>query len=164
MRLAALCDIFVDEVHKISDRSAEDRTNNWHASSVSPPTAMASSRVLAMVESICMREANRHIDRQTERVISVDMNLDQHNAKPAGSYLRVRAWVERIADERVTFRASLRDELGPIGEARLVFAVVKRDAALHATGAARDSAGSRAEPTAGNARETLWIETGGLHM
>ncbi|MDQ0083105.1 putative thioesterase [Variovorax boronicumulans] len=55
---------------------------------------LATGYLAAVVESICIREMQRHIDAVAEVVVGRSILVDHRGPIPPGSLLRLRGWLE----------------------------------------------------------------------
>jgi fluoroacetyl-CoA thioesterase len=64
---------------------------------------LATGYLVAVVESICIREMQRHVDAATEVVVGRTILLEHKGPIPPGSSLKLRGWVERLGARSATF-------------------------------------------------------------
>lgn len=57
---------------------------------------LATGYLVAVVESICIREMQRHVDADSEVVVGRTIELEHKGPIPPGSTLKLRGWVERL--------------------------------------------------------------------
>lgn len=89
---------------------------------------LATGYLVAVLESICIREMQRHVDVLTEIVVGRVVRIEHQGPIPPGSPLRVRGWVERIGGRSATFSVQAYDLHECVCEASVILAVVERDA------------------------------------
>ena len=70
---------------------------------------LATGYLIAVVESICIREMQQHADPRTEVVVGRSMRIDHLGPIPPTTRLRVRGWVERLGERSATFCARAHD-------------------------------------------------------
>ena len=92
--------------------------------------AMPTAYLIAVLESICLREMHRHIDADHETVVGSAIDCRHCAPVPAGALLRVSGWVERVVDGEATFRMLAQDEHERVCEATIRIAIVRRDQIL----------------------------------
>jgi fluoroacetyl-CoA thioesterase len=89
--------------------------------------AMATAYLIAVLESICLREVHLHIDQEQETVVGTAVDCRHCALVPAGAMLRVSGWVEQMGDSEVTFRMQAQDEHERVCEASIRLVIVRRD-------------------------------------
>jgi len=89
--------------------------------------ALATGYLIAVIESICIREMQRHIDPAVETVVGTSVNLEHCAPTPAGARLTLRGWTEQIGDRDAIFRVQVHDEHDVVCEGTLKFVAVRRD-------------------------------------
>lgn len=88
---------------------------------------MATAYLVAVLESLCLREMYRHIDTEKETVVGAAIDCWHSAPVPAGALLRLTGWVESMGDSEVTFRMQAQDEHEHVCEASIRLAVVLRE-------------------------------------
>jgi predicted thioesterase len=58
----------------------------------------ATGYLIAVVESICIREMQRHIDPTAEVVVGRDIRIEHCGPIPSGAKVRLSGWVERLGN------------------------------------------------------------------
>jgi len=82
--------------------------------------------LIAMLESICAREMQAHLDH-TEEVIAVSAIKCRHRAPiPSGALITVDGWTTDIGDHEASFWVRVSDEQEIVCEGEIRFAIVKR--------------------------------------
>ena len=86
--------------------------------------AMATCHLIALLESLCLREVHGHLDAGTEVVMGNAIQCNHCAPIPRGTLLRVTGWVEGIGDREPTFRVQAHDAREQVcdGTIRLRFA------------------------------------------
>jgi len=88
--------------------------------------AMATGYLVALLESICVREMQIHLDQEEETVVGSSVRC-RHNAPiPPGALLTINGWVVGIGDHEATFWVQASDEQEVVCEGEIRFAVVHR--------------------------------------
>lgn len=88
--------------------------------------AMATGYLVAVLESICVREMQIHLDQEEETVVGSSVRC-RHNAPiPPGALLTINGWVVGIGDHEATFWVQASDEQEVVCEGEIRFAVVRR--------------------------------------
>jgi predicted thioesterase len=88
--------------------------------------AMATGYLVAVLESICVRELRPYLERDDDTVVGNEVVFRHCAPIATGACLRVAGWVERIADREVTFRVQAQDEQEQVCEGTIRLAVVAR--------------------------------------
>lgn len=88
--------------------------------------AMATGYLVAVLESICAREIQRHLDPDEETVVGASVECRHCAPIPPGAILRVVGWVIGVGDHEATFWAQASDEEEVVCEVQIRFAVVRR--------------------------------------
>jgi predicted thioesterase len=89
--------------------------------------AMATAHLIAMLESICIRELQGYIDARSETVTGVVVEFRHRAPVAQGALLRVSGWVDGVSDHEVTFHAQAQDEQEQVCEASIRLAIVQRE-------------------------------------
>jgi predicted thioesterase len=87
---------------------------------------LATGYLVAVVESICIREMQLHVDASAELVVGKTVCIDHCGPIPPGSPLRLRGWVERLGARSVTFRVQAQDIHEVVCEATVTLVAVAR--------------------------------------
>jgi predicted thioesterase len=86
----------------------------------------ATADLVAMVESICAREMQAHIDGTIQIAASRTIRIEHRGPVPVGSLLRLRGWVELLGGRSVTFRVQGFDDHELVCEATVTLVVMRR--------------------------------------
>jgi predicted thioesterase len=70
---------------------------------------LATGYLVAVAESICIREMQRHIDPLMEVVVGRTVRVEHRVPIPPGTCLRLRGWVERLGERSATFCVQVHD-------------------------------------------------------
>jgi fluoroacetyl-CoA thioesterase len=87
---------------------------------------LATGYLVAVVESICIREMQQHVDAAVEVVVGRSIRIDHRGPIPPGSPLRLRGWLERLGDRSATFRVQAHDAHEIICEATVTLVAAQR--------------------------------------
>jgi predicted thioesterase len=71
---------------------------------------LATGYLVAVAESICIREMHRHVDSVMEVVVGRMVRVEHRGPIPPGTCLRLCGWVERLGERSATFRVQARDD------------------------------------------------------
>jgi len=91
------------------------------------PHGMATAYLIALLESICMRELECFIDRADETIVGTAVDCRHCAPVAPGAVIRVSGWVERIDGDQVRFRVQAQDEQERVCEGSICLAIVHRD-------------------------------------
>jgi len=87
---------------------------------------LATGYLVAVVESICIREMQQHVDAAVEVVVGRSIRIDHRGPIPPGSPLRLRGWLERLGERSATFRVQVHDAHEIVCEATVTLVAVLR--------------------------------------
>lgn len=87
---------------------------------------LATGYLVAVVESICIREMQLHVDTTTEVVVGRSIRIEHRGPIPPGSPLRLRGWLERLGDRSATFRVQAHDAHEIVCEAVVTLVAAQR--------------------------------------
>lgn len=88
---------------------------------------LATGYLVAVIESICIREMQLHVDATREVVVGRTIRIDHRGPIPPGSPLRLRGWLERLGDTSATFRVQAHDAHEVVCEATVTLVAAERD-------------------------------------
>jgi fluoroacetyl-CoA thioesterase len=71
---------------------------------------LATGYLVAVVESICIREMQRHVDSMVEVVVGRTVHIEHRGPVPPSTRLRLRGWVEGLGERSATFRVQAHDD------------------------------------------------------
>lgn len=71
---------------------------------------LATSYLIAVVESICIREMQRHVDPFEEVMVGRTVRIDHLGPIPPMTCLRLCGWVERLSERSATFCVRVHDD------------------------------------------------------
>lgn len=89
---------------------------------------IATGYLVAVVESICIKEMQRHVDHEREVVVGRSIHLEHRGPIPPGAEIRLSGWVERLGPRSVTFNVRAHDSLELVCEGRVTFVAADRSA------------------------------------
>lgn len=87
---------------------------------------LATGYLVAVIESICIREMQQHVDASAEVVVGRTIRIDHRGPIPPGSPLRLRGWLERLGDRSATFRVQAHDAHEIVCEATVTLVAAQR--------------------------------------
>lgn len=87
---------------------------------------LATGYLVAVIESICIREMQQHVDAATEVVVGRTIRIDHCGPIPPGSPLRLRGWFERMGERSATFRVQAHDAHEVVCEATVTLVAAQR--------------------------------------
>lgn len=64
---------------------------------------LATGYLIAVIESICIKEMQAHIDADAEVVVGRSMRIEHCAPIPPGAAIRVSGWVEQVGRRSTTF-------------------------------------------------------------
>jgi fluoroacetyl-CoA thioesterase len=89
--------------------------------------AMATAYLVAVLESLCLREVAPFLEPGEETMVGAHVDCRHCAPVAPGAEIRVAGWVERIDQRDVTFRVQAQDEHEQVCEAVIRVAVVPRE-------------------------------------
>lgn len=87
---------------------------------------LATGYLVAVVESICIREMQRHVDADSEVVVGRTIELEHKGPIPPGSTLKLRGWVERLGERSAKFCVQASDDHEVVCEGSVILVVAPR--------------------------------------
>lgn len=87
---------------------------------------LATGYLVAVAESICIREMLRHIDTSSEVVVGRAVRLEHRGPIPAGSVLTLRGWLEGLGERSATFCVQASDAHEIVAESLITLVAVQR--------------------------------------
>ena len=88
---------------------------------------IAAASLIAVLEGLCAREAQRHLKIYDETPVAMQMHYSGCAPVAPGARVRMTGWVEGLGDGDVTFRVKAQDEQEQVCDGQIRFAIVKRD-------------------------------------
>lgn len=89
--------------------------------------AMSTGYLVAMLESICAREMQPHLNHDEETVVGSSVQCQHCAPIPPGALVTVDGWVIGIGDHEATFWVRASDEQEIVCEGQIRLAVVRRE-------------------------------------
>ena len=130
MNQQAVCEIFFEETYCVpveqTARSLFARLPHGIAYAQTLVECLATGYLIAVVESICIREMQRNIDPLTEVVVGRRMRIDHLGPIPPSTCLRLRGWVERLGDRSATFCVQAHDAYEMVFDGTVTLVAVQR--------------------------------------
>ena len=111
---------------------------------------LATGYLVAVAESICIREMQRNIDPSTEVVVGRTVRVEHRVPVPPGTCLQLRGWVERLGERSATFCVQVHDDHEVVSEAAITLVAAQRtfiDSRIATKISALEAAPSRAVPS-----------------
>lgn len=87
---------------------------------------LATGYLVAVVESICIREMQQHVDADSEVVVGRTIELEHKGPIPPGSTLKLRGWVERLGQRSAKFRVQASDDHELVCDGCVILVVAPR--------------------------------------
>ncbi len=87
---------------------------------------LATGYLVAVVESICIREMQQHVDADSEVVVGRTIELEHKGPIPPGSTLKLRGWVERLGQRSAKFCIQASDDHEVVCEGSVILVVAPR--------------------------------------
>ena len=87
---------------------------------------LATGYLVAVVESICIREMQRHVDAASEVVVGRTVQIEHKAPIPPGSALKLRGWVERLGQRSATFCVQACDDHEIVCESSITLVAAQR--------------------------------------
>jgi len=87
---------------------------------------LATGYLVAVVESICIREMQRHVDAASEVVVGRTVQIEHKAPIPPGSALKLRGWVERLGERSATFCVQACDDHEIVCESSITLVAAQR--------------------------------------
>ena len=88
--------------------------------------AMATCHLVALLESLCLREVRSHVDAHAEVAIGNAIRCDHCAAIPRGTLLRISGWVQGIGEHEVSFRVQAYDDHEQVCDSTIRLVFVRR--------------------------------------
>ena len=89
---------------------------------------LANGYLVAVVESICIREMQRYVDADLEVVVGRIVQIEHKTSIPPGSALKLRGWVERLGERSATFCVQASDDHEIVCESSITLVATVRAA------------------------------------
>lgn len=89
---------------------------------------LATGYLIALVESVCIREVLRHMDPSTEVIVESAVNIQHRAPVPPGKQIWIRGWTTRLGERKTTFAVQAFDDHEVICESTMTLVAASRDA------------------------------------
>jgi fluoroacetyl-CoA thioesterase len=89
--------------------------------------AMGTGSLVAMLESMCMRQMQACIDCDKETIVGSWLECQHWAPIPPGALIRISGWVTAVEGQRATFWVQASDEQEIVCEGRIRLAIVQRE-------------------------------------
>lgn len=99
---------------------------------------IATGYLIAVLESICIKAMQEHVDPAVEVVVGRSMRVEHCGPIPPGATMCVSGWVEQIGNRSVTFRVSAQDEHERVCEGQVTLVAADRSSIEARIAAKRD--------------------------
>jgi predicted thioesterase len=87
---------------------------------------LATGYLIALVESICIREMLAHLDPATEVIVGRAVNIQHRAPVPPGKQIWLRGWTSQIGERKTTFEVQAFDDHEVICEGTLTLVAASR--------------------------------------
>lgn len=88
---------------------------------------IATGYLIAVIESICIKAMQEHIDPAAEVVVGRSIRIEHCGPVPPGATVRVSGWVEQIGNRSATFRVTAHDDHERVCEGQVTLVATDRD-------------------------------------
>ena len=89
---------------------------------------LATGYLIAVVESICIREMQEHVDLTTEVVVGRSIRIEHRGPIPPGATIRVMGWCAQLGRRSATFCIRAFDDHELVCEGQVTLVAVDRNA------------------------------------
>ena len=89
---------------------------------------LATGYLIAVVESICIREMQEHVDLTTEVVVGRSIRIEHRGPIQPGATIRVMGWCAQLGRRSATFCIRAFDDHEPVCEGQVTLVAVDRHA------------------------------------
>jgi fluoroacetyl-CoA thioesterase len=87
---------------------------------------IATGYLIAVVESMCIKAMQEHIDPASEVVVGRSIRIEHCGPIPPGATMRVSGWVEQIGNRSATFRVTAHDDHERVCDGQVTLVAAKR--------------------------------------
>lgn len=127
-RVSEIC---FDEVYVVptdqTARSLFTRLPHGKAYAENLIECFATGYLIAVVESICIREMQRHIDPTTEVVVGCSIRVEHCGPIPPGATIRLSGWLERMGNRSATFSVRAYDDHERVCDGQVTLVAADRE-------------------------------------
>lgn len=89
---------------------------------------LATGYLVAIVESVCIKEMLRHLDVDTEVIVGSAVNIQHRAPVPPGKQVWLRGWTSQLGERKTTFTVQAFDDHEVVCEGTLTLVVASREA------------------------------------
>ena len=89
---------------------------------------LATGYLIALIESVCIREMLRHLDPMEEVIVGSAVNIQHRAPVPPGKQFSLRGWTSQLCERKATFTIEAFDEHELICEGTLTLVAAARHA------------------------------------
>ena len=130
MRQQSISQIFFEEEYLVPhDQTATKlfaRLPEGSAYAAALIECFATSYLIAVLESVCIREMRLHVDWVAEVIVGRNVGIDHHRPIPPGTRLRLCGWIQGMGDRSATFRVNAHDDIEVVCDAAITLVTVQR--------------------------------------
>lgn len=87
---------------------------------------LATGYLIALVESVCIREMLEHLDPVTEVIVGRAVNIQHRAPVPPGKQIWLRGWTSRIGERKATFEIQAFDDHEVVCDGTLTLVAASR--------------------------------------
>ena len=89
---------------------------------------LATGYLVALIESVCIREMLRYLDPMAEIIVGSAVNIQHRGPVPPGKQFWLRGWTSQLCERKATFTIEACDEHEVICEGTLTLVAASRKA------------------------------------
>lgn len=126
-RISEICfaETYVVPSHQTA-RSLFTRLPHGQAYAETLIECIATGYLIAVIESICIKAMQEHIDPAAEVVVGRSIRIEHCGPVPPGATMRVSGWVEQIGNRSACFRVTVHDDHERVCEGQVTLVAAKR--------------------------------------
>jgi fluoroacetyl-CoA thioesterase len=87
---------------------------------------LATGYLIALIESVCIREMLRHLDPVAEVIVGSAVNIQHRAPVPPGNQVWLRGWTSQLCERKATFTVQAFDDHEVICEGTLTLVAASR--------------------------------------
>nr|WP_297383531.1 hotdog domain-containing protein [uncultured Roseateles sp.] len=118
-------EIYVVPSHQTA-RSLFTRLPHGQAYAETLVECIATGYLIAVLESICIKAMQEHIDPAIEVVVGRNIRVEHRGPIPPGCTMRVSGWVEQIGNRSATFRVIAHDAHERVCDGQVTLVAARR--------------------------------------
>ena len=130
MEICAVSQILFSETYTVPEEQTSPRMFGVlpHGKSYSDRlfNVMSNGYLIAVLESICARELQLHLDHKEESIVVSSMQCQHRAPIPPGALVKINGWVTGVADQEVAFCVQASDEQEMVCEGQIRLTIVRR--------------------------------------